>query len=448
MKDDTTFSLVKYEAARSALAEARSVDEVLDVRDRAARIHFYARQAKDREMIDAATELRLRAERRLGEMIAEQKETVGLNRGAAAGGKKHSSRGSFTEPRDTRPTLAEAGIDKKLSARAQQLSALPDDQFALRLSPAKREAIAHIEMPLAARAAEKKRRRAEREVERGAKIAALPSKRFGVILADPPWKFGVWSPDTSNALPDYPTCELETIKALDAAAIAADDCALFLWATVPMLIEALAVMEAWNFAYKSHFVWVKNKIGNGYWNRGKHELLLIGTRGDPPTPRLVWSRGRDNNVAEDSYCNPRTGLLCALETVRHPGLTPDDYPDIIECLALSGAGGEPPSAAMMEMARTWASGWANRLANVRERAGFAHEIPGRGLWERSTPKVPTTPAPQTSRAVHHLTAAEIVRAAQIRRGEFTPLPVDPTARAIIKAGADRRAAERKDTKPL
>jgi N6-adenosine-specific RNA methylase IME4 len=54
--------------------------------------------------------------------------------------------------------------------------------------------------------------------------------------------------------------------------------------TMALLPEALAAMAAWGFAYKSHFVWIKNKIGIGYWSRGKHELLLIGTRGDVPAP--------------------------------------------------------------------------------------------------------------------------------------------------------------------
>lgn len=47
---------------------------------------------------------------------------------------------------------------------------------------------------------------------------------------------------------------------------------------------ALAVMRAWGFTYKSQFVWVKNKIGLGFWNRNKHEILLVGVRGKPPGP--------------------------------------------------------------------------------------------------------------------------------------------------------------------
>jgi N6-adenosine-specific RNA methylase IME4 len=84
----------------------------------------------------------------------------------------------------------------------------------------------------------------------------------------------------------YPTSELETIKARDVASIAADDCVLFLWATAPMFPDALEVMSTWGFDYKSHFVWAKNRIGTGYWNRNKHELLLIGTRGKIPAPAM------------------------------------------------------------------------------------------------------------------------------------------------------------------
>jgi N6-adenosine-specific RNA methylase IME4 len=82
----------------------------------------------------------------------------------------------------------------------------------------------------------------------------------------------------------YPTSPLDVIKARDVPSIAADDCVLFLWATVPMLPDALEVMAAWGFEYKTNFVWIKNRFGTGYWNRNQHELLLVGTRGDVPAP--------------------------------------------------------------------------------------------------------------------------------------------------------------------
>jgi N6-adenosine-specific RNA methylase IME4 len=117
-----------------------------------------------------------------------------------------------------------------------------------------------------------------------AETPSMPEARFPVVYADPPWRFGFWSRDTANRMPDehYATMELPAIKALNVPA--ADNAILFLWATAPMLMEALDVMMTWGFAYKSNIVWAKDRIGTGYWTRNKHEHLLIATRGDIPAP--------------------------------------------------------------------------------------------------------------------------------------------------------------------
>jgi N6-adenosine-specific RNA methylase IME4 len=65
---------------------------------------------------------------------------------------------------------------------------------------------------------------------------------------------------------------------------AADNCVLFLWATAPKLREALALLDAWGFEYKTHGIWDKQKIGMGYWFRGQHELLLVATKGKVSPP--------------------------------------------------------------------------------------------------------------------------------------------------------------------
>jgi hypothetical protein len=115
------------------LAQAKSVDEAKQIRDGAAALRAYAKQAKNRQLEIDAVEIRVRAERRVGELLAQQKVTVGLNEG---GKRPKGSRGtqgrissSHEEPLLKKPTLAEAGIDKKLSSRGQQLAAVPPDQF-------------------------------------------------------------------------------------------------------------------------------------------------------------------------------------------------------------------------------------------------------------------------------------------------------------------------------
>jgi N6-adenosine-specific RNA methylase IME4 len=131
--------------------------------------------------------------------------------------------------------------------------------------------------------------RAQREQILGAKQSALPDKKYGVIYADPEWKFEVFSRETGldrAADNHYPTSDLETICARNVASIAADDCVLFLWSTAPMQPQAFAVMAAWGFAYKSQFIWRKGRIGTGYWNRNAHEILLVGVRGAPPAPAM------------------------------------------------------------------------------------------------------------------------------------------------------------------
>jgi N6-adenosine-specific RNA methylase IME4 len=134
---------------------------------------------------------------------------------------------------------------------------------------------------------ERRDRRAQKEIELAAKIRALPDRSFGLIYADPHWRFEVYSRETGlerDAANHYAVAPLEKIKNLAIPSIAAADCVLALWGTSPMIEHAFATMTAWGFTYRSQLVWVKDKIGLGFWFRGKHEILLIGTRGHPPAP--------------------------------------------------------------------------------------------------------------------------------------------------------------------
>ena len=119
-------ALSKYYAACRAVAAAKSVDELQKIRNEAEAIRAYAKRAKDRALELDAVEVRIRAERRLGELMTAQKDAVGLNRGA----KGSKITGSKRIPvKDDRPTLAEVGIDKNLADRARKLAALSKSDF-------------------------------------------------------------------------------------------------------------------------------------------------------------------------------------------------------------------------------------------------------------------------------------------------------------------------------
>lgn len=107
---------------------------------------------------------------------------------------------------------------------------------------------------------------------------------FPVIYADPPWRYEHVKTESRAIENHYPTMSLDEICALPVTTIAGEDCVLFLWATSPKLAEALRVMEAWGFTYRTCAVWDKGQIGMGYYFRQQHELLLVGTRGNLPVP--------------------------------------------------------------------------------------------------------------------------------------------------------------------
>ena len=289
-----SLSLIRYDAACRALSEAKAVDEAKDIRDKAEAMRAYARQARNHDLEVDAAEIRFRAERRLGELIQAQKKGPGLNSGSLR-------RGSREEPRDARPTLADAGIDKKLSSRAQKLAAVPDAEFE-GLIGEWRGKVAEETGKVSTRllkAGELARELAEREANQRDDtctvddFAALGAsgKKFGAILADPPWTYKVYSGKgkARSAERQYDTMTLDDIKALPVASLAADDCALFMWATMPQLPEAFGVINAWGFEYKTcGFCWTKLNetgrgyfVGMGYWTRSNAELCLLATRGNP-----------------------------------------------------------------------------------------------------------------------------------------------------------------------
>jgi N6-adenosine-specific RNA methylase IME4 len=171
-----------------------------------------------------------------------------------------------------------------------------------------------LELPRRARAALSKHRRDERLAHISSKAAGFPDGKFAVIYCDIPRRFNVRSRETGlERSPDnhYPTMTFDELIALSVADLAAPDCVLFFWSTAASLLDDIEIMTEWGFvalrsrdesgrlkrdaagrallpvgagSYRSHQVWAKDRAGTGYWFRSKHELLLVGVRGNVPAP--------------------------------------------------------------------------------------------------------------------------------------------------------------------
>lgn len=304
--------------AAMTLANAASAAEVLDARDQASLAYDAAKAAARfekakgahdeimasiyRSQADAA-EIEFMAKRKLADEFDAAQARGEI---AGHGGKRGNQHGKVEDDNVattadlglTRPQIHEARqIRDAIEAQPDLLRSVLDDMLQNGEEPTKakvRKAIAPVVTTLRADAtAAKKERRREREITLAGKIKALPNKKFGVIWADPEWKFKPFGEETGmDRAPDnhYPTSETDDICARDVPSIAANDCVLFLWATAPMLLDALRVVEAWGFEYKTHMIWAKERSGaargTGYWFSGEHELLLVGTRGNVVAPAM------------------------------------------------------------------------------------------------------------------------------------------------------------------
>lgn len=152
--------------------------------------------------------------------------------------------------------------------------------------------------------------------------------KYGAILADPPWRFATWDKTTpvqargskstyTSASVHYHTMTMTEIAALPVNTMAADNCVLFCWACWPLIQDALKIINAWDFTFKTMgFVWVKgeglplfpedirDQMGMGYWTRANTEPCIIATRGKPKRMKadvrqVILSKRREHSRKPD-----------------------------------------------------------------------------------------------------------------------------------------------------
>lgn len=292
----TDLVITKLDTARTALAEAKTIQETKKILDIASAAEIYVkRQQLGEEAIKYATAIKVEALAQLGRML---KETLRAEARFDEGNQKVPSS-------NLQPTLANLGLDKKTSKLAQDIANLPEEQFervkqgVVSITKARREA------------AVSKVNRVE---------TALPSAKYRILYADPPWSYGdKLTENYGTAEYHYRTMTLAELKALPIKEVAEDNSVLFLWVTSPMIPESLEVIEAWGFDYKASFVWDKVKHNMGHYNSVRHELLFICTRG---------SCLPDNNKLYDS--------VQVIERTKHSE-KPELFRNIIDDLYISGS---------------------------------------------------------------------------------------------------------------
>lgn len=294
-------ALVKFNEAYHALMVAKSIDEVKEIRDKVEALRLYLKQqGESLEMQNACAEIKLRAERRAGELLAEQR----LN-----GGDRKS------ELHNERVKLSDIGISPIQSHRFQSIAFIPAEIFEARIieTKAKNFELTSAEM---LKVAKELRREAERKQQLEAiETTQWPTGQYHVIALDPPWAYDNRADDlTHRAANPYPSMTVEQITAMDIPALALADCVLWLWTTNAFIEEAHRLARVWGFEKKTILTWVKDRMGTGDWLRGQTEHCLMCVRGKPLVTltnqtTVIYGPMREHSRKPDSFYE-LVGSLC------------------------------------------------------------------------------------------------------------------------------------------
>lgn len=263
-------SIAMLSEAHRAIAEARSLDELKGIRDKAEAARKYAHAAgMGLEILNYAAELKLRAERRAGAMLAKLKLHGGDRSEASA---------------DERLTLEDIGISKDQSSRWQLSAVVSDKRFERYLSEtqsAKEEVTTAGLMKIAREIRAKERQRKQEkandssnqpsdcEVVTDLNDLLTAERSFGCIYVDAPWPGAEVNERFAEVLGELPVEQL-----------AGAQCHLHLWASTESLWIAKALLERWGFRFESLLVAVSSQSKSRPFWSDAHEFVVLGTRGE------------------------------------------------------------------------------------------------------------------------------------------------------------------------
>lgn len=269
-------SLTIFTQASKMLAQANTIQKAKELKDLALTAADWAkRKGMGEEAIRYARSYALEAERKMGEMLLQKPPAVRGRPGTGRG--KKGSTSQLPAFSNEVLSIEDLGLTKRESSEAQRLASLPEESFKEIKEGFKSKKTVFREQTMA--------KIAEEQPE-------LPTGKFRVIYADPPWKYGdQLTEDYGPTTFHYPSLSIPELCGIPISELADDNSVLFLWVTSPILFECLPLIKSWGFTYKASFVWDKIKHNMGHYNSVRHEFLLVCTRGSctPDNPKLYDS---------------------------------------------------------------------------------------------------------------------------------------------------------------
>jgi len=264
-----------------------------------------------------------------GEHLARRQELVGFKQGD---NRFTIGRRATVAPLKTTLEIAkESGLSERSAQQRMQVArnivpevkdAIRDTEIAnsttqllelARLSPEKQIEVSNFldgEMTIQDALKEVKKVAREKEIqERIAEIESNaftpPSRKYDVIVIDPPWQYGTdYDPDGRRSASPYPEMSLEDIKAIQLPN--AEDCVLWLWTTHKFMRHSFEVLDSWRFRDVAILTWVKSRMGLGSWLRSQSEFCIMAVKGHPKInltnqTTVIYGEMREHSRKPDEF---------------------------------------------------------------------------------------------------------------------------------------------------
>lgn len=259
--------LTHFNKAKNELMLATKIDEVKTIRDKAEALRAYTKQAGESlEMQNYCAEIKIRAERRAGELIPEQVRRPESGRPKEG----FHDEGLF---------LKDIDISESQSHRWQAIASVPEEEFEEHIAKTKADKKELTSISVYRLAKKEEQKAYFKELE---SYDRPFDGRYDVVVIDPPWDMQKIDRDITPEQTgfDYPTMTEEEISAMDLPM--ADDCHFFMWTTHKFLPSALRIIEVWGLKYTCCFTWHKNggfqPFGLPQYN---NEFIVYARKGNP-----------------------------------------------------------------------------------------------------------------------------------------------------------------------